>query len=110
MAGEESSSATPARRHAPTIRLSVVDQRRLEQSEIASPEEALKQALTQSWPAEKARGSRQGEAQGSQGKTPSSQARAASPRREGGQRREIEPRDAEERRILNERPPHFGKI
>ncbi len=72
---------TAPRKHKAVVKLSRVDQERLERGEISNPTEALHlndRRVTESEPA------------------------AVEP--------SVRPRDANEQRLLADRPPHFGKL
>ncbi|OCA93138.1 hypothetical protein [Actinobaculum suis] len=103
-AKKPSEGSTGRRRHRPAIQLSTVDQARLARGEIASAEEALVQALQNPVTAVPPAGAATD---------------AATPRAKSGAKQRpgrltgkntIIARNAEEQRLLDERPPHFGKI
>lgn len=74
--------ADKSRTHSPVVRLSRVDRERIESGELDSDAQALREALTEGI----------GVAGG------------------GEPQRELRARDANEQRLLDELPPHFGKL
>ena len=70
------------RKHSPVVRLSRVDRERIERGELDGDAQALREALTEGT----------GVASG------------------GEPQRDIHARDANEQRLLDELPPHFGKL
>ncbi|MBR5951125.1 MAG: hypothetical protein IKZ87_06810 [Actinomycetaceae bacterium] len=72
----------PTRKHLPAVRLSRVDKERIESGEIDSEAQALREALTENT----------GVAGGSE------------------RQRNLNARNADEQRLLDELPPHFGKL
>ncbi|MGO1944391.1 MAG: hypothetical protein ACTH1Z_08310 [Ancrocorticia sp.] len=81
--GVRGTGATGKRQHRAAVRLSRVDSDRISRGELASESEALHQALTE-------------------------ETGDAATRNQDGQG--VAPRDARERQILDEVPPHFGKL
>lgn len=74
--------ADKSRVHSPVVRLSRVDQERIERGEIDDDSQALREALTEGT----------GVAGG------------------GEPQRDLRARNANEQRLLDELPPHFGKL
>lgn len=73
------------RKHKPVFRLSRIDSERLERGEIAGEADAAREALTEA-----------------SGEVAHGSSRDIS--------RKTEARDANEQRLLDELPPHFGKL